>query len=140
MRMLLRPGDNVSVHDMSRQLTAMQYARAELDFKRGTFRVRGDSLDIFSRRRNMDAAVRVSMFDDEIDGLTLFDPLTGHTLQSCRFTVYAKSHYVTPRETILGALDGIKAELRDRVAYFVRRTNWSRRSASSNAHSSTWKC
>ena len=120
MRMLLRPGDNVSVHDMSRQLTAMQYARAELDFKRGTFRVRGDSLDIYPAE-NMDAAVRVSMFDDEIDGLTLFDPLTGHTLQKLpRFTVYAKSHYVTPRETILGALDGIKAELRDRVAYFVK--------------------
>jgi excinuclease ABC subunit B len=120
MRMLLRPGDKVSVHDMSRQLTAMQYARAELDFKRGTFRVRGDSLDIYPAE-NMDAAVRVSMFDDEIDGLTLFDPLTGHTLQKLqRFTVYAKSHYVTPRETILGALDGIKAELRERIAYFVK--------------------
>jgi excinuclease ABC subunit B len=120
MRMLLRPGDKVSVHDMSRQLSAMQYARAELDFKRGTFRVRGDSLDIYPAE-NMDAAVRVSMFDDEIDGLTLFDPLTGHTLNKLpRFTVYAKSHYVTPRETILGALEGIKAELRERIAWFVK--------------------
>ncbi len=120
MRMLLRPGDKVSTHDMIRQLTAMQYTRAELDFKRGTFRVRGDSLDIYPAE-NMDAAVRVSMFDDEIDGLTMFDPLTGHTLHKLpRFTVYAKSHYVTPRETILGALDGIKAELRERIAYFVR--------------------
>ncbi|MBL8519127.1 MAG: excinuclease ABC subunit UvrB [Betaproteobacteria bacterium] len=120
MRMLLRPGDKVSVHDLIRQLTAMQYTRAELDFKRGTFRVRGDSLDIYPAE-TMDAALRVAMFDDEIDGLTMFDPLTGHTLHKLpRFTVYAKSHYVTPRETILGALDGIKAELRERIAHFVR--------------------
>jgi excinuclease ABC subunit B len=120
MRMLLRPGDKFPQRDMLRQLAAMQYARAELDFKRGTFRVRGDSLDIFPAE-NADAAVRVSMFDDEIDALTLFDPLTGHTLNKLpRFTVYAKSHYVTPRATVLGALEGIKAELRERIAYFVK--------------------
>jgi excinuclease ABC subunit B len=120
MRMLLRPGDKFAQRDMIQQLTTMQYTRAELDFKRGTFRVRGDSLDIYPAE-NMDAAVRVSMFDDEIDGLTMFDPLTGHTLNKLpRFTVYAKSHYVTPRETVLGALEGIKAELRERIAYFVK--------------------
>ena len=120
MRMLLRPGDKVSQQDMIRQLSAMQYARAELDFKRGTFRVRGDSLDVYPAE-SADAALRISMFDEEIDGLTLFDPLTGHTMQKLpRFTVYAKSHYVTPRQTVLNALEGIKTELRDRIDFFTR--------------------
>lgn len=119
MRMLVRPGDKVTPHDMIRQLTSMQYSRAEIDFKRGTFRVRGDSIDIYPAE-SADAALRVSLFDDEIDGLTMFDPLTGHTLQKLpRFTVYAKSHYVTPRATVLAALDGIKTELRDRIDYFT---------------------
>ncbi len=118
MRMLVRPGDKVAQQDMIRQLSSMQYARAELDFKRGTFRVRGDSLDVFPAE-SADAALRISMFDDEIDGLTLFDPLTGHTIQKVpRFTVYAKSHYVTPRQTVLNALEGIKSELRDRIEFF----------------------
>ncbi len=119
MRMLVRPGDKVSQQDMIRQLTSMQYARAELDFKRGTFRVRGDSLDVYPAE-SADAALRISMFDDEVDGLTLFDPLTGHTIQKVpRFTVYAKSHYVTPRQTVLNALEGIKTELRDRIDFFT---------------------
>ena len=118
MRMLVRPGDKVAQQDMIRQLSSMQYARAELDFKRGTFRVRGDSLDVFPAE-SADAALRISMFDDEVDGLTLFDPLTGHTIQKVpRFTVYAKSHYVTPRQTVLNALEGIKTELRDRIEFF----------------------
>jgi excinuclease ABC subunit B len=118
MRMLVRPGDKVAQQDMIRQLTAMQYSRAELDFKRGTFRVRGDSLDIFPAE-NADVALRISMFDDEIETLTLFDPLTGHTMEKLpRFTVYAKSQYVTTRSTVLNALEGIKAELRDRIEYF----------------------
>ncbi|HEX4858957.1 MAG TPA: excinuclease ABC subunit UvrB, partial [Usitatibacteraceae bacterium] len=120
MRMLLRGGDKFTAHDMIRQLTAMQYTRAELDFKRGTFRVRGDSIDIYPAE-SAEAALRVSLYDDEIDALSMFDPLTGHTLQKLpRFTVYAKSHYVTPRETVLGALEGIKAELRERIAWFVK--------------------
>ena len=119
MRMLVRPGDKVAQQDMIRQLSSMQYARAELDFKRGTFRVRGDSLDVFPAE-SADAALRISMFDDEVDSLTLFDPLTGHTIQKVpRFTVYAKSHYVTPRSTVLNALDGIKTELRDRIDFFT---------------------
>jgi excinuclease ABC subunit B len=119
MRMLVRPGDKVAQQDMIRQLSSMQYARAELDFKRGTFRVRGDSLDVYPAE-SADAALRISMFDDEVDSLTLFDPLTGHTIQKVpRFTVYAKSHYVTPRGTVLNALDGIKAELRDRIDFFT---------------------
>ena len=118
MRMLLRTGDKVAQQDMIRQLSTMQYARAELDFKRGTFRVRGDSLDVYPAE-SADAALRISMFDDEVDSLTLFDPLTGHTIQKLpRFTVYAKSHYVTPRSTVLNALEGIKTELRERIDYF----------------------
>ncbi len=118
MRMLVRCGDKVDQQEMIRQLSTMQYARAELDFKRGTFRVRGDSLDVFPAE-SADAALRISMFDEEIDSLTLFDPLTGHTIQKVpRFTVYAKSHYVTPRSTVLNALEGIKTELRDRIEFF----------------------
>ena len=120
MRMLVRTGDKVAQQDMIRQLSSMQYARAEVDFKRGTFRVRGDTLDVYPAE-SAEAALRISMFDDEVDSLTLFDPLTGHTLQSVpRFTVYAKSHYVTPRGTVLNALDGIKAELRDRIDFFTK--------------------
>ena len=119
MRMLVRPGDKVAQQDMIRQLSSMQYARAELDFKRGTFRVRGDTLDVYPAE-SAEAALRISMFDDEVDSLTLFDPLTGHTIQTVpRFTVYAKSHYVTPRSTVLNALEGIKTELRDRIDFFT---------------------
>ncbi len=118
MRMLVRTGDKISPQDMIRQLIAMQYARSDIDFKRGTFRVRGDSLDVYPAE-SADAALRISMFDDEVDALTLFDPLTGHTLHTLpRFTVYAKSHYVTPRSTVLNALEGIKTELRERIEYF----------------------
>ena len=118
MRMLVRAGDKFAQQEMVRQLTAMQYARSELDFKRGTFRVRGESIDVYPAE-SAEAALRISMFDDEIDALTLFDPLTGHTIQKLpRFTVYAKSHYVTPRATVLDALEGIKVELRERIDYF----------------------
>ncbi len=118
MRMIVRSGDKISPQDMIRQLIAMQYARSELDFKRGTFRVRGDSIDVYPAE-SADAALRISMFDDEVDALTLFDPLTGHTIHTVpRFTVYAKSHYVTPRSTVLNALEGIKTELRERIEYF----------------------
>ncbi len=118
MRMIVRTGDRISPQDMIRQLIAMQYARSEIDFKRGTFRVRGDSIDVYPAE-SADAALRISMFDDEVDALTLFDPLTGHTIHTLpRFTVYAKSHYVTPRSTVLNALEGIKTELRERIEYF----------------------
>jgi excinuclease ABC subunit B len=120
MRMLVRQGDRVSQHDMIRQLTAMQYSRAEIDFKRGTFRVRGDSLDVHPAESN-EFALRISMFDDEIDSLSLFDPLTGHILQKVpRFTVYAKSHYVTTRASTLQAIEGIKVELRERIDYYQK--------------------
>ncbi len=118
MRMMVRQGDKVSPQDLIKQLIAMQYSRSELDFKRGTFRVRGDSLDVHPAESN-ESALRISMFDNEVDALTLFDPLTGHTIQKVpRYTVYAKSHYVTTRASTLGAMEGIKAELRDRIEYY----------------------
>jgi excinuclease ABC subunit B len=118
MRMMVRPKDKVQQQDMIRQLIAMQYARSELDFRRGTFRVRGDSLDVFPAE-NADVALRISMFDDEVESLTLFDPLTGHTVQKVpRYTVYAKSQYVSTRATTLDAIEGIKAELRERIEYY----------------------
>lgn len=118
MRMMVRSGDKVAQHDLIRQLIAMQYSRSEIDFKRGTFRVRGDTLDVHPAESN-EHALRISMFDDEIDGLSLFDPLTGHIIQTVpRYTVYAKSHYVTTRASTLGAIEGIKAELRERIEFY----------------------
>ncbi len=114
----LREGEKVAHRDLVRRLVTMQYTRADIDFRRGTFRVRGDVIDIFPAE-NAELAVRVEMFDDEIEHLTLFDPLTGHLKHKlARFTVYPSSHYVTPRATVLRAIDGIKDELRDRVAQF----------------------
>jgi len=119
MRMLVRPGDKANIRDLVTQLTAMQYQRNDMDFRRGVFRVRGDTLDVFPAESS-DSALRIDMFDDVIDTLTLFDPLTGQTLQKVpRYTVFAKSHYVTPRSTVLGAIEGIKAELRDRIEHFA---------------------
>ena len=119
MRMLVRQGDKVDPRELLRQLGAMQYQRNDIDFKRGTFRVRGDILDVFPAE-NSETALRISMFDNEIDALTLFDPLTGQTLQKTpRFTVYAKSHYVTPRGTTLRAIEAIKQELRERIEHYA---------------------
>jgi excinuclease ABC subunit B len=120
MRMIVRKGDHSDPRDVIRQLTAMQYQRNDLEFQRGIFRVRGDVLDVFPAE-NAEHALRISFFDDEIDKLMLFDPLTGQILQSVpRFTVYASSHYVTPRETTLRAVEAIKDELRERIDFFVQ--------------------
>ncbi len=101
--------------DMIRQLVSMQYKRADVDFVRGSFRVRGDTIDVFPAEY-YDKAIRISLFDDEIDGLFLFDPLTGKVEQRLsRFTVFPSSHYVTPLETVLNACGGIKAELELRI-------------------------
>ena len=98
-----------------RQLASMQYQRAEMEFKRGTFRVRGDTIDVFPAEY-YDKAVRISLFDDEIDGIFLFDPLTGKVEQRLsRFTVFPSSHYVTPRETVMAACEKIKVELEKRI-------------------------
>jgi excinuclease ABC subunit B len=107
----LRQGDRLSQRDAIKRLTEMQYQRAELDFRRGTFRVRGDVLDIFPAE-NAENAVRVSLFDDEVETLQLFDPLTGHLRhRMARYTVFPSSHYVTGRQKVLDAIDGIKREL-----------------------------
>jgi excinuclease ABC subunit B len=116
----LREGEQVAQRDLIQRLVAMQYTRADLDFKRGTFRVRGDVIDIFPAE-NAEFALRVEMFDDEVEHLTLFDPLTGHLKQKIvRFTVYPSSHYVTPRATVLKAMEGIKEELRTRIETFQK--------------------
>ncbi len=114
----LRSGEKISQRDIIKRLTEMQYDRNELEFKRGVFRVRGEVVDVFPAE-NSEAAVRVTLFDDEVDSMSLFDPLTGRLLQKLsRFTVYPSSHYVTPRSTTLRAMETIKTELRDRLEYF----------------------
>lgn len=120
MVMTLRPGDKMSQRDILMRLIAMQYDRNETDFKRGVFRVRGDTIDIFPAEHN-ELAVRVELFDDVIESLQFFDPLTGKIRQKIpRFTVYPSSHYVTPRDTVLKAIETIKAELRIRLDEFVK--------------------
>jgi len=118
MRLLLRERDPVPQRDLLARLAGMQYTRNDIDFRRGVFRVRGDTIDIFPAE-NSEQALRVALFDDVIESLTLFDPLTGELLHRIpRFTVYAKSHYVTPRSTVLRAIEAIKAELRERLDFF----------------------
>jgi excinuclease ABC subunit B len=115
----LREGDRLAQRDAIKRLTELQYQRAELDFKRGTFRVRGDVLDIFPAE-HAENAVRVSLFDDEVESLQLFDPLTGHIRQRIsRFTVFPSSHYVTGRQKVLNAVEAVKAELAQQKEHFV---------------------
>jgi len=119
MIMTLRAGDKLGQRDMIIQLVRMQYQRNDIDFSRGTFRVRGDTIDIFPAEHS-EMAIRVELFDDEIESLQLFDPLTGRIRQKIpRFTVYPSSHYVTPREQVLMAVETIKIELADRLKEFV---------------------
>ncbi|MCC8996864.1 MAG: excinuclease ABC subunit UvrB [Nitrosomonas sp.] len=116
----LRNGEKISQRDIIKRLTEMQYERNELEFKRGVFRVRGDVVDVFPAE-NSESAIRVTLFDDEVDSMALFDPLTGRVLQKLsRFTVYPSSHYVTPRATTLRAIETIKAELRERLDYYYQ--------------------
>ncbi len=118
MILTLRAKDKVSQRDVIARLIQMQYSRNEVDFGRGTFRVRGDTIDVFPAE-HAELAVRIEMFDDEIDSLQLFDPLTGRVRQKIpRFTVYPGSHYVTPRATVLRAIETIKDELRERLEFF----------------------
>jgi excinuclease ABC subunit B len=118
MVMTLRVKDRTSQRDVLQRLVAMQYKRNETDFARGTFRVRGDTIDVFPAE-HAELAVRIELFDDEVESLQLFDPLTGRVRQKIpRFTVYPSSHYVTPRATVLRAVETIKEELRERLAWF----------------------
>ncbi|MDP1683661.1 excinuclease ABC subunit UvrB, partial [Hydrogenophaga sp.] len=119
MVMTLRVGDKVGQRDLIAQLVRMQYARNEQDFSRGKFRVRGDTIDVFPAEHS-EMAIRIELFDDEVETLQLFDPLTGKVRQKIpRFTVYPSSHYVTPREQVLSAVEAIKLELADRLKEFV---------------------
>jgi excinuclease ABC subunit B len=119
MRFIMRVGDKIGQRDVIGRLIRMQYTRNEQDFSRGTFRVRGDTIDVFPAEHS-ELAIRVELFDDEIETLQLFDPLTGRIRQKIpRFTVYPSSHYVTPRDKVLGAVETIKIELAERLKEFV---------------------
>ena len=119
MIMTLRTGDKVGQRDVISQLIRMQYQRNDQDFSRGKFRVRGDTIDVFPAEHS-ELAVRIELFDEEVDSLQLFDPLTGRIRQKIpRFTVYPSSHYVTPRDKVLAAVETIKVELAERLKELV---------------------
>lgn len=116
MRMILRNGGLANQRDLIAQLVRMQYVRNDMDFARGAFRVRGDTIDVFPSE-NSELALRIELFDDEVDALMLFDPLTGRIVQKIpRFVLYPSSHYATPREKVMAAVETIKIELRERLA------------------------
>ena len=119
MRMIMRTGDKLGQRDVIAQLIRMQYTRNENDFARGTFRVRGDTIDVFPAEHS-ELAVRIELFDDEIESLQLFDPLTGRIRQKIpRFVIYPANHYVTPRGRVVNAIETIKDELRERLDELV---------------------
>ncbi len=119
MRLIARVGDKMGQRDVIARLIRMQYTRNEQDFSRGTFRVRGDTIDVFPAEHS-ELAIRIDLFDDEIESLQLFDPLTGRVRQKVpRFTLYPSSHYVTPREKVLAAVESIKLELTERLKELV---------------------
>jgi|TARA_B110000259_G_scaffold39910_1_gene45548 excinuclease ABC subunit B len=116
----LKQGDKMVQREAIDILIGMQYKRNDVDFSRGAFRVRGDIIDIFPAENN-ETAVRVSLFDDEVESISLFDPLTGEIFDKVkRFTIYPKSHYVTTRDTTVRAVETIKLELRERIDFFVK--------------------
>lgn len=120
MVLYIQAGEKILQRNIVQRLVSMQYDRNDFDFSRGSFRVRGDVIDIFPAE-NSETALRVSILDDEVETLTLFDPLTGQMYDKIkRFTVYPSSHYVTPRETTVNAIEKIKIELHDRVNYYLR--------------------
>jgi excinuclease ABC subunit B len=120
MRFIVRSGDKIGQRDVIQQLIRMQYTRNETDFSRGGFRVRGDVIDIFPAEHS-ELAIRIELFDDQIETLSLLDPLTGRIRQKVpRFVIYPSSHYVTPRDRVLAAVETIKAELRERLDEFVK--------------------
>ena len=119
MRFIARVGDKMGQRDVIARLIRMQYQRNDQDFSRGTFRVRGDVIDVFPAEHS-ELALRIELFDDEIESLQLFDPLTGRIRQKVpRFVVYPKSHYVTPRDKVMSSIETIKLELAERIAFFV---------------------
>lgn len=120
MILVLRQNDELSQRQIIAQLTKMQYTRSDFDFHRGTFRVKGDVIDIFPAE-NSENAIRVCLFDDEIEKIQVFDPLTGKIIHATpRFVVFPASHYVTPRETVLKAIESIQEELQERLEFFYK--------------------
>ncbi len=120
MRMILKVGGRQGQREAIAQLVRMQYQRQDIDFARGSFRVRGDTIDVFPAEHS-ELAVRMELFDDEVESISLFDPLTGRVQQKVpRFVIYPSSHYVTPREKTLAAVETIKLELAERLDYFVK--------------------
>ena len=120
MRMIMRTGDKLGQRDAIAHLIRMQYSRNENDFSRGTFRVRGDTIDVFPAEHS-ELAIRLELFDDELESLTLFDPLTGRIRQKIpRFVIYPASHYATPRGRVVSAIETIKEELRGRLDELVK--------------------
>jgi excinuclease ABC subunit B len=120
MVLTLRSGDRIGRQELLARLVAMQYERNDVEFVRGTLRARGETVDVFPAE-NAELALRITLFDDEIETLEMFDPLTGKIRQKVpRFTVFPSSHYVTPRETVMRAIETIKQELRERVDFFVK--------------------
>ncbi|HLU14552.1 MAG TPA: excinuclease ABC subunit UvrB [Burkholderiaceae bacterium] len=120
MVLTLRVGDTIRRQELLARLVAMQYERNDVDFVRGTFRARGETIDVFPAE-HAELALRITMFDDEIESLQMFDPLTGKVMQDVlRFTVFPGSHYVTPRETVLRAIESIKQELSERLDVLTR--------------------
>ena len=116
----LEQGEKMSQRDAILRLVGMQYDRNDFDFSRGCFRVRGDVIDVFPAE-NSETAVRISLFDDEVETITLFDPLTGQMFNKiARYTIYPSSHYVTPRETTVRAMEKIKQELKSRVDFYIK--------------------
>jgi len=119
MVLIVRQGDRLTQRELIAQLVRMQYDRNDIEFSRGAFRVRGDTIDIFPAE-HAELALRIELFDDQIESLQLFDPLTGRVRQALpRFAVYPSSHYVTPREVVLRAIETIKEELIERSRFFV---------------------
>jgi excinuclease ABC subunit B len=119
MRFIVRQGDRMGQRDVIARLIRMQYSRNDVEFGRGCFRVRGDVIDVFPAEHS-ELAIRLELFDDEIESLQLFDPLTGRVRQKIpRFVIYPKSHYVTPRDKVLAAVESIKIELSERSAELV---------------------
>ena len=115
-------GDRIDHRTLLRRLTELQYSRNDMEFSRATFRVRGDVIDIYPAESDLEA-IRVELFDDEVENLSAFDPLTGEVIRKLpRFTFYPKTHYATPRDTLLEAIEHIKAELKDRLE-FLRTQN-----------------
>lgn len=114
----LRRGDIIDQRAILRRLAELQYKRNDMNFERGTYRVRGDVIDVFPAESD-DQAVRIELFGDELDNLSLFDPLTGEVLQRLpRLTIYPKTHYVTPRDRVLESVEKIKVELKERLEQF----------------------